>query len=71
MSKGEVKAYQRVVNGKVVQVNAYAKKSTPSTDAAVSARSLPGRPQIAAKPGSYSGGRDIPGFGALLDKPRQ
>lgn len=58
---GQVESYRRVVNGKVVEVNAYAKKSTSTTQAAIAARKLPGRPQMAAKPGSYASGRDLPG----------
>lgn len=57
----QVDGYTRVVNGKVVRVNAYAKKETSSTKAAKSARKRPGRPQMAGQPGTYAGGRDIPG----------
>ena len=55
------KAYQRVVNGKVVEVNAYASESTTTTSAARRVRALPGRPRMAAQPGSYASGRDLPG----------
>lgn len=60
-SDGQVEGYERVVNGKVIRVNAYAKKATSTTSAAVAARRRPGRPRIAAQPGSYASGRDIPG----------
>lgn len=59
-SDGKVEGYSRVVNGKVVQVTGYAKKATASTSAAKTARALPGRPRMAAQPGSYTHGRDIP-----------
>lgn len=59
---GRVEGYQRVVNGKVIQVMGYAKKSTGTTTAAKAARAIPGRPRIQAQPGSYSSGRDIPGL---------
>ncbi len=62
---GQVDAYERVVNGKVIKVNAYAKKGTTTTTAAARARKIPGRPRIAAKPGSYSSGRDIVGMRAV------
>lgn len=62
---GQVEGYDRVVNGKVVKVNAYAKKSTTTTNAAIAARKMPGRPQVAAQPGSYSSGRDLPGHPAI------
>lgn len=64
-SAGQVEGYQRVVNGKVIKVNAYAKKSTVATRAAASVRKRPGRPRIAAQPGSYSSGRDLPGVKAV------
>lgn len=57
----QVDGYTRVVNGKVVRVNAYAKKETSSTKAAKAVRKRPGRPQMAGQPGTYAGGRDIPG----------
>jgi hypothetical protein len=63
---GEVEGYSRVVNGKVVKVNAYAKKSTTTTSAAKKARLVPGRPRIMATPGSYSSGRDIPDQKAIV-----
>lgn len=62
---GQVDSYTRVVNGKVVKVNAYGKKSTTSTRAAKKARMVPGRPRIMAQPGSYTSGRDIPGQKAV------
>lgn len=58
---GEVEGYERVVNGKVVKVNAYGKKATSTTKALTKARLMPGRPRMAGKPGTFSGGRDIPG----------
>jgi hypothetical protein len=61
---GQVEGYDRVVNGKVIKVNAYAKRSTTATRAAAAVRRLPGRPRIAAQPGSYTSGRDIPGVRA-------
>jgi hypothetical protein len=61
---GQVEGYQRVVNGKVVKVNAYGKSPSTSTRAAVAARKRPGRPQIAAQPGTYASGRDLPGVKA-------
>lgn len=61
---GQVDAYQRVVNGKVVKVNAYSQRSTTTTRAAAAVRRLPGRPRIAASPGSYTSGRDLPGMQA-------
>lgn len=64
-SDGQVEAYQRVVNGKVITVNAYAKKPTTTTHAAVAARAIPGRPRVAAQPGSYTSGRDLPGHKAI------
>lgn len=60
-SDGKVEGYERIVNGKVVKVQAYAKKPTTSTTAAAAVRRLPGRPRVAAQPGSYSSGRDLPG----------
>lgn len=63
-----VDGYTRVVNGKVVRVNAYAKKPTSSTRAAKAARKMPGRPQMAASPGTFSGGRDIPGQTFVVPK---
>lgn len=62
----EVTGYHRIVNGKVVQVAAYAKKGTPSTTALAASWRAPGRPQMQATPGSFSGGRDIPGHPALI-----
>lgn len=59
-SDGKVEGYQRIVNGKVVQVTGYAKRATPSSNAAKSVRRLPGRPRMAASPGTFSGGRDLP-----------
>lgn len=64
-SDGKVDSYQRVVNGKVVKVNAYSQKDTTTTSAAKKARLLPGRPRIMAQPGTYSSGRDIPGQKAV------
>ena len=66
---GRVEAYHRVVNGKVVKVNAYAKRSTTTTRAAQAVRRVPGRPRIAAQPGSYTSGRDIPGAKAVILPP--
>lgn len=66
---GTVDAYERVVNGKVIKVNAYAKKKTSTTTAAASARAVPGRPRLMAKPGSYASGRDIPGQRAVPRRP--
>jgi hypothetical protein len=66
---GQVDAYERVVNGKVIKVNAYAKKATTTTHAALDARKVPGRPRIAAQPGSYSSGRDLPGRPAIALPP--
>lgn len=63
-SDGNVDTYQRIVNGKVVTVNSYAKKASTSTSAAKKVRLLPGRPRIAAQPGTYASGRDIPGVKA-------
>jgi hypothetical protein len=69
---GQVEGYQRIVNGKVVNVSAYAKKPSASTQALQRSWLLPGRPRMAAKPGSYSSGRDIPGVGAELhDAPQK
>jgi hypothetical protein len=71
-SDGQVEGYQRVVNGKVVNVAAYAKKPSASTQALQRSWQIPGRPRMQAKPGSYSGGRDIPGVAAELhDIPNQ
>lgn len=64
-SDGQTKAYQRVVNGKVVKVNSYGSKPTTSTAAAKKARLIPGRPRMAAQPGTYTHGRDIPGQKAV------
>ena len=61
---GNVDSYQRVVNGKVVSVNSYAKRSSASTTAAKAVRKIPGRPRMAANPGTYSSGRDLPGVQA-------
>lgn len=70
-SDGQVDSYQRIVNGKVVRVSAYGKKSTTTTRAAKKARMLPGRPRMMAQPGSYSSGRDIPGQKAVsLPEPK-
>lgn len=63
------KAYQRIVNGKVVQVNAYAGQATTTTTAAKAAREIPGRPRVAAQPGSFSSGRDLPGQKAKRKPP--
>lgn len=63
-SDGNVDTYQRVVNGKVVTVNSYAKKSSTSTNAAKKVRLLPGRPRMVGQPGTYVSGRDIPGVKA-------
>lgn len=62
---GEVDSYSRVVNGKTIKVNAYAKKSSTTTSAAKKVRMRPGRPRMMGQPGSYSSGRDIPGMKAL------
>lgn len=64
----EVNSYERVVNGKVVKVNAYAKRPSPNAGAMSRALKRPGRPRIMAKPGSYSGGRDVPGLPAKVKK---
>lgn len=61
---GQVQGYQRVVNGKVIHVNSYGKQPSTSTRAATAARKVPGRPQIAAQPGTYASGRDLPGVQA-------
>lgn len=66
---GQVDSYSRVVNGKVIRVNAYAKKPSLATSAVKRARAIPGRPRIMAQPGSYSSGRDIPGQKANLRTP--
>lgn len=69
---GQVDSYQRVVNGKVIKVNSYAKKNNATTSAAKKARMRPGRPRIMAQPGSYSSGRDIPGMRAVASpEPRE
>lgn len=65
----QVDAYERIVNGKVVKVNAYGKKPSASTKAATEVRKLPGRPRMAGTPGTYSSGRDIPGVKAHRPKP--
>lgn len=65
-SDGQVSGYDRVVNGKVIKVNAYAKKASPNAGAATRALKIPGRPRMQATPGSYSGGRDIPGQHPIL-----
>lgn len=56
-----VDAYSRVVNGKVVKVNAYGKDKSTTTTALQNAWKKPGRPQMQATPGTYASGRDIPG----------
>ncbi len=63
-------AYERVVNGKVIKVNGYGDTSTTTTTAAKTAQKLPGRPRMAAQPGSYSSGRDIPGQPARRQAPQ-
>lgn len=64
-SDGQVEGYQRVVNGRVVQVAAYAKGG--STNSVVKkARELPGRPRIKAQPGTFASGRSIPGVKAMV-----
>lgn len=69
---GRVESYERVVNGKVVKVNGYAQTATSTTNAAVVARKRPGRPRMAAQPGSYASGRDIPGVQARpLPQPKK
>lgn len=60
-SDGSVESYERIVNGKVVKVNGFKRKDTSTSRAVGAARMIPGRPRMAGKPGSYAGGRDIPG----------
>lgn len=69
-SDGQVNSYERVVNGKVVKVNAYAKKASPNAGVMNRAMKKPGRPRIMAKPGSYSGGRDVPGQHPVVESHR-
>lgn len=69
-SDGRVNSYERVVNGKVVKVNAYAKQASPNAGVLSRALKKPGRPRIMAKPGSYSGGRDVPGQSPVVESHR-
>ncbi len=69
-SDGQVNSYERVVNGKVVKVNAYAKQASPNAGVMSRAMKKPGRPRIMAKPGSYSGGRDVPGQSSIVESHR-
>lgn len=62
---GQVEGYERVVNGKVVKVNSYGKNPSVATRAASTARKRPGRPRMAAQPGTYASGRDLPGVKAV------
>jgi hypothetical protein len=59
---GQVEGYERVVNGKVVVVNGYAKsKTSPAVDVQSRALAMPGRPRLNARPGTYASGRQVPG----------
>lgn len=60
---GHVEGYERVVNGKIVVVNGYAKdKTSPQSSVQAKALAAPGRPRINAKQGTYASGRQIPGI---------
>lgn len=59
---GQVAGYERIVNGKVVRVNAYAKeKTSPASSVQARALAMPGRPRYAAQQGTYASGRQLPG----------
>lgn len=60
-SDGKVDGYTRIVNGKSVQVGGYKQANAKDSEAVTAARALPGRPQMAAKPGTFSRGRSLPG----------
>lgn len=59
---GQVAGYERIVNGKVVRVNGYAKdKTSPASSVQARALAMPGRPRYAAQQGTYASGRQLPG----------
>jgi hypothetical protein len=67
---GQVEGYERVVNGKVVVVNGYAKgKTSPAVDVQSRALAMPGRPRLNARPGTYASGRQVPGV--EMPKPKK
>lgn len=55
--KDDIKAYTKVINGKVVQVKAYQRANNETAEAA---RKAPGRPTLAAGAGNFPGGRAVP-----------
>ena len=67
---GQVAGYERIVNGKVVRVNAYAKeKTSPASSVQARALAMPGRPRYAAQQGTYASGRQLPGI--TVPKPKR
>lgn len=60
MAIAQVDTYQRrTKNGQVVTVKSH---DRANADAAIQARSQPGRPPLAAQPGQFPQGRSIPGI---------